>query len=322
MKTRILLTTTSFQDTPGTHHELLAETEWEIVTARGPLTEKQLTPLVDDIDGVICGDDAWTESVITAARPRLRVISKYGIGVDKIDTGAAARLGVPVCYTPGVNHVTVAEHTFALLLGLVKNLIPEVDHTREGRWTRMTGHEIFGKSLGIVGLGRIGREVALRARAFGLSVGAFDPYWPDAFADEHGVTRYQSPAELFRSVDIVSLHTNLTAETRHIVDATAIASMREGCVIVNCARGELVDTEAVVPALASGRLGGYATDVLDEEPPRADHPLLSAPNCIVTPHIASRTYESVVRQATMAVENLVRVIRGDEPLAAIGPGAR
>jgi D-3-phosphoglycerate dehydrogenase len=322
MKTRILLTTTSFQDTPGTHHALLADTGWEIVTTRGPLTEEQLLPLVGDVDGVICGDDAWTETVITAALPRLRVISKYGIGVDKIDTVAATRLGIPVCYTPGVNHVTVAEHTFALLLGLMKNLVPEVDHTRGGRWTRITGREIHGKTLGIVGLGRIGREVALRARAFGLSVGAYDPFWPTEFAEEHGVLRYPSPAELFRSADIVSLHTNLTDETRHIVDARAIRSMRDGCVIVNCARGELVDTDAMVAALESGRIGGYATDVLDEEPPRRDHPLLTARNCIVTPHIASRTHESVVRQATMAVENLVRTIRGEEPLAIVAPAVR
>ena len=313
----VLVTTTSFQDTPGPHHELLARAGWNIRTARGPLPEEEMLTLIPGVDGLLCGDDEITEAVMQAGLPSLRVISKYGIGVDKIDVAAATRLGLPVCYTPGVNHVTVAEHTFALLLALEKNLVEETTITRNGGWKRLIGHEIAGKTLGIVGLGRIGREVALRARAFGLQVSAFDTYWPEEFAAEHDVQRMGSLKDVLAIADIVSLHTNLTEETRRMIDAEAIAGMKEGVIIINCARGELVDSAAMADALADRRVGGYGTDVLDTEPPSATHPLLSAPRCIVTPHIASRTYESVVRQATMSVENLVRVLEGNEPLAVV-----
>lgn len=313
---RILVTTTSFQDTPGTHHELLTSTGWDVSYARGPLSEEEIARLVVEIDGLICGDDAITPQVISAAT-KLKVISKYGIGVDKIDLDAAAARGIPVCYTPGVNHTTVAEHVFALLLALHRNLIDEAIHTRNGRWTRLIGHEIAGKTIGIVGLGRIGREVATRALAFGLRVIATDTYWPEAFAAEHDVRRCDTLRELLTEADIVTLHTNLNEETRGMIDAGAINAMKPGVVLINCARGELVDTDAVVSALAAEQIGAYGTDVLDEEPPRPNHPLLTAPRTIVTPHIGSRTYESVVRQATMSVENLTRVLRGEEPLARI-----
>ncbi|NDV62130.1 phosphoglycerate dehydrogenase [Puniceicoccales bacterium CK1056] len=317
MTTRILLTTTSFQDTPGSHHDLLKETGWEIITARGPLNEEDTLALVGDVDGYICGDDAISRKVIEKARPRLRVLSKYGIGVDKIDVEAATEMGIPVCFTPGVNHTTVAEHCFTLLLALYKNLIAEVDITREGKWKRLIGHEIMGKRIGIVGLGRIGKEVAVRAKAFGLELVGHDLYWPEAFADEYGITKAQSLEELLETCDIISLHTNLTEETRDMISSQSLARMKDGVVIINCARGELVSTSAMVQALKSGKVGGYGTDVLDEEPPAADHPLLKEPNCIVTPHIGSRTYESVVRQATASVKNLILAMNGEKPLAQV-----
>lgn len=314
---RILLTTTSFQDTPGAHHKTLEETGWEIVTARGPLPEAEVLKRVGDIDGFICGDDAITRKVLEKALPRLKVLSKYGIGVDKIDVAAATDLGIPVCYTPGVNHTTVAEHCFALLLALVKNLVPEVDLTRAGQWKRLIGHEIMGRKIGIVGLGRIGKEVAVRGRAFGLEVQGYDIYWDDVFAREQDVARCDSVEALFATSDIISLHTNLSEETRGMINLRSLSKMKDGVIIINCARGELVETDAMVHALKIGKVGGYGTDVLDEEPPPADHPLLSAENCLVTPHIGSRTYESVVRQAGAAVTNLVRVLNGEAPLAQV-----
>ncbi len=314
---RILLTTTSFQDTPGAHHKLLEETGWELVTARGPLPEEEVLKLVGDIDGFICGDDTITRKVLEKALPRLKVLSKYGIGVDKIDVEAATDLGIPVCYTPGVNHTTVAEHCFSLLLALVKNLVKEVDITRAGQWKRLIGHEIMGQKIGIVGLGRIGKEVAVRARAFGLDIQAYDIYWDEAFAREHNVVRCDSFEEIFATSEIISLHTNLTEETRGMINLKSLSKMKDGVIIINCARGELVETDAMVHALRMGKVGGYGTDVLDEEPPRPDHPLLKAENCIVTPHIGSRTYESVVRQASAAVTNLVRVLNGEAPLAQV-----
>ena len=317
--TRILLTTTSFQDTPGAHHQLLAATGWELVTARGPLNEADTLALVGEIDGYICGDDAITRRVLEKARPRLKVISKYGIGVDKIDVKSATEFGLPVLFTPGVNHTTVAEHTFLLLLALEKNLLFHTDSTRTGGWKRKTGHELLDKTIGIVGLGRIGKEVAVRARAFGMNVIAFDVYWDDKFAAAHAVRRAASLDEVFGAADYLSLHTNLTPETRDLINARSIARMKKGVLILNCARGEIVHTSDLVAALQSGQVGGYGADVLDVEPPPADHPLLKLPNCVITPHVASRTFESVVRQATTSVQNLILAMNGEKPIAQVNP---
>lgn len=316
---RILLTTTSFQDTPGEHHQLLAGTGWEIVRARGPLNEADTLALVGDIDAYICGDDMITRAVLEKAGPRLKVISKYGIGVDKIDVKSCTEFGIPLLFTPGVNHTTVAEHTFLLLLALEKNLLFHTDSTRSGGWKRKTGHELLDKTIGIVGLGRIGKEVAIRARAFGMNPVGYDVYWDEKFAAQYGVKRAASLDEIFAASDYLSLHTNLTPETRDMLSAKNIAKMKKGVLILNCARGEIVHTADIVEALKSGQVGGYGTDVLDEEPPRADHPLLKLPNVVCTPHVGSRTYESVVRQATAAVKNLILAVNGDKPLAQVNP---
>lgn len=318
---RILLTTTSFQDTPGPHHELLEAQGWDIVRARGPLTEAQVLAQVGEVDGLLCGDDALTRPVLEKARPRLRVISKYGIGVDKIDVAAATALGLPVGFTPGVNHTTVAEHAFCLLLALEKNLVPEVDATRAGQWKRLIQHELLGKTLGIVGLGRIGKEVALRARAFGMRVQSCDVHWDASFAQAQDICRCGGPEDLLRTSDYVTLHTYLSPETHHLINRERLALMKRGALLINTARGELVDTAAVVEALDSGQLGGYGTDVLEVEPPPPDHPLLRHPRCLVTPHIGSRTYESVVRQANMALENLILGLAGQPMKAVVNPEA-
>jgi len=273
--------------------------------------------LVAGIDGMICGDDVITREVIERALPGLRVISKYGIGVDKIDVSAATDLGIPVLYTPGVNHTTVAEHTLMLLLALSKHLVEEANYTASGKWKRMTGNEIMGKTIGIVGMGRIGKEVAVRARAFGLSVMGYDIYWDEQFATDHAVERKDDLEELIQTADVISLHTNLTDETRNLINAERIEGMKAGVIILNCARGELVDTEAMAAGLSSGKVGGYGADVLEAEPPPPNHPLLGAMNCIITPHIGSRTFESVQRQAVMATRNLVLALNGERPLAQV-----
>jgi D-3-phosphoglycerate dehydrogenase len=181
---RMLLTTTSFQDTPGKHHDLLASTGWEFVRARGPLAEDQMLQLVKSgggFDGLLHGDDAITRKVIQAALPRLKVLSKYGIGLDSVDVKAATELKVPVMFTPGVNHTTVAEHTFGLMLMLAKHLREEANFVKSGQWKRITGVELAGKTLGILGLGRIGKEVAKRALAFEMKVLAHDVHWDEEF---------------------------------------------------------------------------------------------------------------------------------------------
>lgn len=298
---------------------MLAKTGWTIVRARGPLDESDTLKLVGDVDGYICGDDAITRKVLEKARPKLKVLSKYGIGVDKIDVKTCTEFGIPLLFTPGVNHTTVAEHTFLLLLALEKNFLFHTDSTRAGGWKRKTGHELLEKTIGIVGLGRIGKEVAIRARAFGMNPIGFDIYWDDKFAREHGVKRAATLDDIYGASDYISLHTNLTPETRGMINAKSFAKMKKGVLILNCARGEVVDTGDMVAALQSGQVGGYGTDVLDKEPPPSDHPLLKLPNVICTPHVASRTYESVVRQATTAVKNLVLAMNGERPIAQVNP---
>lgn len=316
---KILLTTTSFQDTPGAHHDMLAQTGWEIIRARGPLNEADTLALAGGVEGYICGDDAITRKVLEKARPKLKVISKYGIGVDKIDVKSATEFGIPVLFTPGVNHTTVAEHTFLLLLALEKNLLFHTDSTRNGGWKRKTGHELLEKTIGIIGFGRIGKEVAIRARAFGMKSIALDPHFDEKFAAEHDVRNAGSLDEIFKAADYISLHTNLTPETRDMINAKNIAKMKKGVLILNCARGEIVNTADIVAALNSGQVGGYGTDVLDHEPPPADHPLLKLPNVVCTPHVASRTFESVERQATTSVKNLILAMKGEKPVAQVNP---
>lgn len=313
--TRVLLTTTSFQDTPGIHHDMLAAAGFEIVRERGPLSEARMLELAGQFDAYLCGDDAMTRAVMEKSLPRLKVISKYGIGLDKIDLKAAGDLKLPVLFTPGVNHTTVAEHTFALLLASVRNLVTEANYVAKGQWKRITGNEICGKTLAIVGFGRIGKEVAVRANAFGLKVIGYGNYWDEDFARWYNISRVENFDDVLRQADFVSLHTKLTPQTKHLINAKNIKLMKKGAVIVNCARGEIVELSALVEALKSNHLLAYAADVLDQEPPPADHPLLGLPNVILTPHIGSRTHESVQRQASCAVENLTRFLAGKEPIA-------
>jgi D-3-phosphoglycerate dehydrogenase len=318
MADRVLITTTSFQDTPGQHHDLLAEQGYELVTARGPLSEEEIFALVGDVDGIICGDDAFTRKVLEKCTPRLRVLSKYGIGLDKVDVKAATQLKIPVCYTPGVNHTTVAEHVFGLILCLIRQIGEQNAIIKGGGWKRMTGHEMWNKTMGILGMGRIGKESAKRARAFGMRVIGYDVFWSDDteyFGAETGVARAESPEEVIEAADFLTLHMNLTGENRGLINAQRLAMMKATAVIVNTARGGLVDETAIAAALEAGKLGGYCADVYHDEPIKPDNPLLKAPNVVLTPHIGSRTYESVVRQATKCVHNLIAVMGGKPPLA-------
>lgn len=313
--TRILLTTTSYQDTPGYHHDLLEAQGWEIVRKRGPLNEAEMLALAGDFDGFLCGDDAISAAVIDKSLPRLKWISKYGIGIDKIDKAYATDKGLPIGFCPGVNHTTVAEHTFGLILGLTKKIFEVGCETKTGNWKRLTGNEIMGKKLGIIGMGRIGKAVIERANAFGLVCSAFDVHWDEDFANDHNVSRCASIDQLLYESDIVSLHCFLDASTEDLINKSSIAKMKDGVVIINCARGEIVNTADLAVALNSGKVGGYGADVLEVEPPPSDHVMFSTPNTIITSHIGSRTFESVVRQATMATKNAIAFAAGEKPLA-------
>jgi len=312
---KILLTTTSFQDTPGPHHDLLAGTGYEIIRERGPLPESRMLELAGDFDAFLCGDDAITRSVLEKSLPRLKVVAKYGIGLDKVDVVAATDLKIPVTFCPGVNHTTVAEHTFGLLLAIYRDIVEQSNSVHAGSWKRLTGYELMGKTIGIAGLGRIGKEVAIRARAYGMRVLGFDIYWDENFASQHGVERVENIDDLISRSDILSLHMNLTPETKGFINAERLKLCKSNFVLLNCARGELVDSVALAQALDEKRIFGYGADVLDEEPPPANHPLLKCRGTVLTPHIGSRTHESVVRQANMAAQNMINVLNGQPALA-------
>jgi D-3-phosphoglycerate dehydrogenase len=310
---RILVTTTSFQDTPGAHHDVLANSGHEIVVARGPLSEAKLLELLagDGFDGILNGDDAITARVIDAAMPRLRVIAKYGIGLDSIDVEHATKRGLAVLFTPGVNHTTVAEHAFGLMVALAKHFWPHLRSTKAGEWKRITGSELAGKRLALLGVGRIGKELARRAAAFDMRLVGYDLAWDAAFAAQHGIAQAASLDEAARDADVISFHMNLGPTNRRWLDRDRIASLRKGAMVINTARGGLVDEAAVAEACRSGALGGYATDVLEQEPPPADHPFKGVDNIIVTPHVGSRTIESVERQGLRAARNVVNFLAGD-----------
>ena len=314
---RILLTTTSFQDTPGKHHDVLAASGFEIVRARGPLTEQQMLDLMkgEGFDGLLNGDDAITQKVIDAglaASRKLRVIAKYGIGLDSIDVKYATGQKIPVLFTPGVNHTTVAEHAFGLMIALSKHFWPHLRSVKGGGWKRITGTELFGKTIAILGMGRIGKEVAKRARAFEMNVRGYDLYWDEGFAKACTVERCTTAEDALKDADIISLHMNLDASNRGFINKTRIAAMKKGAIIINTARGGLVNEADVAEACRSGQLGGYGGDVLDHEPPASGHPFNDIDNILITPHVGSRTFESVERQGLRAAMNIVNFLKGEK----------
>jgi D-3-phosphoglycerate dehydrogenase / 2-oxoglutarate reductase len=322
---RILLTTTSYQDTPGRHHTLLEDSGFEVVRGRGPLPEADVIRLIEThggFDGLLNGDDHITARVIDAALAAptpLRVICKYGIGLDSIDMGHATTNHLPVLFTPGVNHTTVAEHAIGLMIAASKHFWVHLRSVKEGGWHRQTGHELAGKTLAILGMGRVGKEVARRAAAFGMELIGFDPCWDEPFAAETGVRRCETIGRALREADVVTLHLPATDQTREMINADSIASMKDGVVIVNTARGALIDENAVAEACRCGKIMAYATDVLIDEPPRASHPFQDVDNILVTPHIGSRTYESVERQAMRATLNLVNYLNGGDDYLQANP---
>ncbi len=312
---KVLLSTTSFQDTPGAHHEVLAAAGYEIIRARGPLNEQQLLDLIEEhngFDAFLNGDDDITARVIDAALPKLRVIAKYGIGLDKIDVDYATSKKLPVLFTPGVNHTTVAEHCFGLMIACAKQFWWHMNGVKQGGWKRQTGSDLAGKTLGIIGLGRIGKEVIKRAHAFDMHCIAFTRHWPDEFCQQYHVQRAENHAQVIQASDFLSLHCALTDETRALINSSSLATMKPGACIINTARGGIIDEAAVVTACSSGQLSAYATDVLDIEPMQAPHPFQDVDNIIITPHIGSRTNESVGRQAMRAVNNLINYLDGKD----------
>jgi D-3-phosphoglycerate dehydrogenase len=307
---KILLTSTSFQDILGKHHVALNNTGFKVDKLRGPVKEEVLLPIIANYDGVICGDDYYTRRVLKKGRAgKLKILSKFGIGLDKIDLETAEQLGIKVTNCPGVNHITVAEHVFALLLTYYKNIHLEYNYTRNGEWKRLIGHEINKKKIGIIGLGRIGKEVAKRAYVFGLRIFAYDIYLDQEFISQFDIKILSDIEEAFQKCDIVTLHMNLTEDNINIISHSIFENMGSNKVIlINTARGDLIEMDALLKGLDKKYIRAYLTDVLEEEPMQNNHPLINYSNVIITPHIGSRTYESVERQGLMAVNNLLSIL--------------
>ena len=323
---RILVTSSTYQDAPGQHVRMLAESGHDIVYDRGPLNEvAMLRHLTCNLhgdggfDAVLHGNDKITRKVIETAVPQLTCLSKYGVGVDNVDVVAATEHGIAVLNTPSVNQVSVAEHVMGLIITLAKHLHLHIDRTNCGRWERAFETELAGRTLGILGLGATGKAVAQRARAFDMRVLAYDVFWDERFAAEHGIERAHSVGEPIHEADFLTLHLHLTDTSRHFLDERLINTMKDGAHLINCARGGLVDEQAVADACANGSLAGYAADVLEHEPLTHDHPFCDLPNVILTPHIAARTHQSAQRQALMATENLLRYLAGGQPHACVNP---
>lgn len=285
----------------------LEEQVGEVRYAPGPLSAEELAAAVADADGLLAGLDEITESVFARA-PRLRVVARYGVGVDRVDLEAAARRGITVTVTPGANANGVAELTVALVLALARPIVEGRDAARAGEWPAVKGVEVSGRTIGLLGLGRIGSLVAEKARGLGMRVLAHDP-----FVRESELAELVDLDTLAAESDYLSLHAPLEEATRGIVGRQLLARMKPGATIVNTARGELVDEEALASALDEGRLRGAALDVLSEEPPREGHPLLGRDDVLVTPHMGPHTAEATTSMGRIALAELLAVLSGREP---------
>lgn len=275
---------------PSAVNLLREESRWTLVTPEQ--VDGHLTRHIEAADALIVRSAVEVNAAILEHARKLRVIGRAGVGVDNIDLEAATRKGIAVMNTPGANAVAVAEHTLALMLALARHVCRANELTRAGRWEKksLQGTELRGKTLGIVGLGRIGMEVARRARAFGMEIVAHDPFVSTAIVREQGI-RLLGLDEVFGQSDYLSLHVGLTPQTAHMINADSLGKTKRGVRLVNCARGELVDSSALAEALKSGQVAAAALDVFEEEPPTGS-PLLGLENVVLTPHIAGSTHEA------------------------------
>ena len=256
-----------------------------------------------------------------AAAPSLRLVAKHGAGLDNIDCAAAARRGVPVIYTPGANSNAVAEHALGLLLALARNTSSADATLRSAqpyRKEQFLGIEVSGKTLGIIGLGRIGTRVARKARGLEMRVLAYDPY-VDRTAYPGPATFVDTLEELLADADFVTLHVPLTAETRHMIDAPALARLKPGCRVINTCRGGVIDETALSCVLQEGTLAGAALDVFEEEPLAVDHPLTRTPNTLITPHLSGLTTEAMAAVSEQVAQGVIDVLHGRIPQELLAP---
>lgn len=308
---KILLTTTSFQDTPGKHHNLLNSQNWDIDYLRGPVGESVLLPIIHKYDGVLCGDDEYTREVIKTGKDgNLKILSKYGVGLDRINIEAAKEFGIRVTNVPGINQVSVSEHVLALLFTFSKNIHLQYNSVQEGSWKRGIGFEIQGKTIGIIGLGAVGKELGKKASALGMKVIAYDIFKDQEFLNKNSEISFTTDIDdIYSKCDVISLHLPHTNETDKLInDIVVNTKLKKQPIIINTARGKLIDPIAIISGIKNKLIKGYLCDVLETEPIIENEILLGIDNIMITPHVGSRTFENVQNQGLKAVENLIAAL--------------
>src|SRR5213082_788877 len=307
------------------------------VLVQTKLSPAKLIEIIPEFAALIVRSETKVTSEILNAAKQLRVVGRAGVGVDNVDVETATRRGVVVLNAPGANTVSTAEHAFSLLLGIARNISRADATIKGGTWDRknLEGVELYNKTLGIIGMGRIGSELSRRAIAFGMRVLAFDPYLSASRARSLQVELVEELDELLAAADFISLHTPLTAETRHLLNAERLAKTKRGVRIINCARGGLLDEQALTDAISSGHVAGAALDVFETEPLPPDSPLRKIPKLVLTPHLGASTAEAQesvgieiaqsIRAALLegTIRNAVNMPNLDaKTLAIIGPHLR
>jgi glyoxylate reductase len=302
-----------------------AATDADIWPDELPPPRDELLRRVAGIDGLLSLlTDRVDDELLDAAGPQLKVVSNFAVGFDNIDVPACTRRGIPVGNTPGVLTETTADLAFALLMAVARRLPEGHDYVRAGKWKTwgpmlLLGPDVHGATLGIVGFGRIGREMARRAGGFLMRVLYYDVNPASAEDEARLNARRVEMDELLSESDFVSLHTNLTEDTRHLINADALRAMKSTAVLVNTSRGPVVDHDALYEALRDGQIFGAGLDVTDPEPLPADHPLVGLPNCLVVPHIASASVVTRGKMARMAADNLLYGLRGERLPTCVNP---
>ena len=310
---RLLVTPTSFgKNDPGMIPGLRNLVGEVLLNETGRrLLSDEVADLLPGVDGFIAGNDVIDKNALKHA-DCLRVIARYGVGLDNIDLDEARSRGILVTNTPGANTISVAEHAITLILALMRKLPEAVTATRAGGWPRLHGLTLENKTVGLLGFGAIGKQVAKRLSNFDCILLAYDPYPDDAEAGRYGVHLVEAEDLLARS-DILSLHLPLLPETRKWINAERLARMKKGAFLVNTSRGELVDEDALLEAVKSSHIAGAGLDVFSKEPPEPHSPFLSMPQFIVTPHGSSHTDGAMNAMGRMSIDECLRVLRGETP---------
>lgn len=315
----VLVTADAFRASAAEAERPLVEAGARILypTRMGPLPAEELLPWLQQADAVVAANDPYFRAVLDAC-PRLRVIARWGTGYDQVDVAACTQTGVVACNAPGQNVQAVADYVFLMLLALARRLPHQLRVMRTGGWEEVRGVELFQKTLGIVGLGAIGKAVARRARGFECRILAYDPYMDPAATRDLGVALTDLET-LFGTADYITLHATLTPETTGLVSASLLAQMKPTAFLVNAARGPIVDEAALLQVLTAGRIAGAALDAYCTEPLPADHPFRGLPNCLCTPHSAFNTEETAAAVNRLVAQQILAVRCGDVPAGVLNP---